>query len=147
MKIFIYLTIITASLSIFSCKKETNNKPDPATDPANNCSTIGFVQDTVVDNGTIYYIVSTLELNNGIGIELASNSNSSPANLTFNFLQTKNGNNCFEGNKVNYLVSDPNVKGVFDSFPSWVIDTNTVSIVKLTMNSNVYYLRDNKFNK
>lgn len=129
-----------------ACKKDTA----PATNiqsTSNACSTIGTAQDTIVDSGTKYCIVATSGTNNTLAIELVNKTGAYASNLSVSFLQAKNGTNCFESNNVTALVGSQYKPYTFGTFPSWAIDTATICIAKVTINSTVYYLRDIKLNK
>lgn len=142
-KTFYILLIILAATS--SCKKDSA----PATNTqstSNACSTNGPLQDTVIDSGTKYFIIASSGANNVIATEFIYNGTCA-SNLTVDYLQAKNGTNCFESSSVTTL-TPPNWKAYsFGSFPAWAIDTTTVCLLKVTINSTAYYLRDNKLNK
>ncbi len=142
-KLYILVLILTAT---WSCKKDSSSTQTNTQIVNNSCSAIGTPQDTITDSGAKYYMVATSGANNLVNIELINNTTYA-TNMSINFLQAKNGTNCFESNTITTWIPPQYKDYTFGSFPSWAIDTNTVCILKLTINNNVYYLRDNKLNK
>jgi len=132
--------LFLCALFFWGCTKDTSQVT------SNVCSTIGSPQDTILDNGTKYYIIASIGANNLIATEFIYDGICA-SNLTINYLQAINGTNCFESNNVTTLLPPSYKAYSFGTFPSWAIDTTTVCILKVTINSSIYYLRDSALNK
>jgi hypothetical protein len=141
------ISILLLIIAITACNKTSNtsNTGSPSS-TSNTCSSLGTVQDTIVDSGTKYSMIASSGASNVIAVEFIYNGTCA-SNLAINSLQAKNGTNCFESSNVTTL-TPPSFKAYsFGSFPAWAIDTNTSCVLKVSINSTVYYLRDKKLNK
>ena len=123
------------------CTKDSHQE----TVQANICSATGVPQDTILHNGTSYYIHALFGPNNSIGTELIY-IGTCANNLAIDYLQAIRGTNCFESNQVTTLLPPQYKAYSFGIFPSWAMDTATVCIVKITLDSTIYFLRDPALN-
>ena len=141
------LILLALIITSISCKKNNKTTDNNLSTTTHSCSVLGTIQDTIVDNGTKYFINAITGANNSIGIELINKNGGYASNLSVNFLQAQNGSDCAESSNVTAMNGSQYKVFLFGSFPSWAIDTNTTCIAQVIIDSTTYYLGDNKLNK
>jgi hypothetical protein len=147
MRTALYFFIVILLIISNGCKKE-NSSSSSSSLTSSACTPSGTISDTVIDNGTKYYIIASTGANDLMAIELVNKSGPYATVIAVNYLQAINGNNCYQSGAVTNLIAPGGGKAYsFGNFPAWVADTNTVSIMKVTINSTAYYMRDRKLNR
>ena len=134
--------------ALASCKKGSTAANSNAANASNACGATGTPQDTVVDNGSKYYIVAGCSSNNTSVVELIKTAGPGASSYGAGFVQVSKGSNCYRSSLVNtYLAPSQMPAYSFGIVPAWANDTNAVAVCKISIGPNAYYFRDPKINK